>query len=378
MTARSRLARPRGARLAVEHLESRELLSTSSSVASGIIPQLIKARNVPTIAQLPNAPSRSVSTVPSNGDVNPYGVAFVPAKFARGGELQPFDLLVSNFNDSQNLQGTGTTIMRVTPNNQVSVFYQGPPGVGLSTALGVLKAGYVIVGFLPSTDGTSGTAGQGGLLVLNKNGGVVATFTSNALLVGPWDMTINDAGNRAQVYIANVLNGTISRFNFAVSPTRGIKLISSVEIASGYTHRGDPVAFEIGPTGLAYNGRTHTLFVASTGDNAVYAVHHANTAAVSHGPGTLVYTDSAHLHGPLGLTWAPDGNLIAAEGDAINTDANHPSELTEFTTKGRFVGQFSISTAEGSAFGVATSPNHREFAAVNDGNNSVTIWSVVP
>jgi hypothetical protein len=37
-----------------------------------------------------------VSTVRSNGDQNPCGVAFVPAGFAGGGELQPFDLLVSN------------------------------------------------------------------------------------------------------------------------------------------------------------------------------------------------------------------------------------------------------------------------------------------
>ena len=52
-----------------------------------------------------------VSTVPANGDVNPYGVAFVPQGFQRGnGPLQPGDILVSNFNNSSNLQGTGTTL----------------------------------------------------------------------------------------------------------------------------------------------------------------------------------------------------------------------------------------------------------------------------
>ena len=47
----------------------------------------------------------SVSTVPSNGDVNPYGVAFVPKTIPTGGVLQPGDILVSNFNNSANLQG---------------------------------------------------------------------------------------------------------------------------------------------------------------------------------------------------------------------------------------------------------------------------------
>jgi sugar lactone lactonase YvrE len=157
-----------------------------------------------------------------------------------------------------------------------------------------------------------------------------------------------------------------------------VKLVSSVEIASGYIHRGDPAAFEIGPTGLAFDSKTHTLYVASTGDNAVYAVHNADTAVLSRGKGTVMYRDNAHLHGPLGLTWAPDGNVIAAQGDAINVDPNQPSELVEFTTSGHFVGQFSISTTEGGAFGVATSSNNEEFAAVNDVTNTVTIWAIVP
>jgi len=61
------------------------------------------------------------STVPSNGDQNPYGVAFVPADFRQGGALHPGDILVSNFNNAGspptgNLQGTGTTIVKVAPN----------------------------------------------------------------------------------------------------------------------------------------------------------------------------------------------------------------------------------------------------------------------
>ena len=66
------------------------------------------------------------STVPKNGDLNPYGVAFVPQGFPPGGSIAPGDVLVSNFNnwaDAQpmgNVQGTGTTIVKLTPNGTVS------------------------------------------------------------------------------------------------------------------------------------------------------------------------------------------------------------------------------------------------------------------
>jgi hypothetical protein len=332
--------------------------------------------HVSTIAQLSTAPSRTASTVPPNGDLNPYGVAFVPHGFARGGILNPGDVLVSNFNNSDNLQGTGTTIVRVTPDNQTSVFFQGPQGLGLTTALGVLKRGYVIVGNLPSTDGTSATAMQGSLIVLDKNGQQVAQFVNADLLNGPWDMTIHDAGNRAQIFVSNVLSGSISRFDVRLPAGGGFKVVSAVQIASGYTHMGDPAAFELGPTGLAFDSHKNTLYVASTADNAIYAIHNAASLRSDHGTGAVIYQDNVHLHGPLGLAFAPGGNLITANGDAVNADPNNPSTLVEFTRRGRFIGQFSIDPTAGAAFGIATSDNGRHFAAVNDVTSAVTIWSL--
>ena len=74
-------------------------------------------------------PTQTVSTIPSTGDVNPYGVAFVPENFQAGGKLNPGDLLVSNFNDSNNIQGTGTTIINIS-GGSTSVFFQGTPPLG--------------------------------------------------------------------------------------------------------------------------------------------------------------------------------------------------------------------------------------------------------
>ncbi|WP_254053617.1 hypothetical protein [Singulisphaera sp. GP187] len=317
-----------------------------------------------------------MSTVPATGDVNPYGVVFVPLGFARGGTIRHGDVLVSNFNNSDNLQGTGTTIMRVTPNNQASVFFQAPAGSGLTTALGVLKRGFVLVGNVPSTDGTSATAMAGSLMVLDKHGKLVANLTNPNLLNGPWDLTVFDQGNRASVFVSNVLSGTVTRLNLRLPAGGGVQVVSETQIASGYTHQGDPAAFEIGPTGLVYDHATDTLFVASTGDNAVYAVPHAGRTQVDGGTGTVIYQDDAHLHGPLGMTTAADGNLIVANGDAVNPDPNNPSTLVEFTRRGQFVGQFSLSTSPGGAFGIATAPDGTQLAAVNDITNSVTIWRI--
>src|ERR1700722_20145198 len=96
------------------------------------------------IAFLPNTTSsaQAIPTIPSNGDTNPYGVAFVPSGFPSGGTINPGDILVSNWNNTQ-MQGAGTTLVSITPTGQQSLFFQGEPGLGLTTALEVLKSGFV-------------------------------------------------------------------------------------------------------------------------------------------------------------------------------------------------------------------------------------------
>src|SRR6516225_1592077 len=143
---------------------------------------------VPILPNLPPAPQLVASTVPANGDLNPYGVAFVPPGFPRGGPLHTGDVLVSNFNNSANQQGTGTTIVDVTAAGTTSVFFQGSPApgaLGLTTALGILKRGFVLVGSVPTLDGTSATIqAPGSLLILDQNGTVVTTLVDSQLLDG--------------------------------------------------------------------------------------------------------------------------------------------------------------------------------------------------
>jgi hypothetical protein len=330
----------------------------------------------PDAAFLPS-PVRVVSTVPANGDQNPYGVAFVPNNFQTGtGLLAHGDILVSNWNNSANLQGLGTTIVRVPANGAPRVFFQGKAGLGLSTALGVLQYGLILVGNSPTTDGTSATAKPGSLLVINNRGKQIQTFASSSIQ-GPWDMAVVDNGDQAFVFISNTFTGAIIRLNFTVNPS-GLTLVNTTTIASGYFVSGNPATVFIAPTGLAYDPAHNVLYVASTGDNAVFAVWNATTRTTDGGMGSIIYQDDLHLHGALGLAWAPNGHLLVTNNDAVNPSSSQPSEIVEFTTSGTFVKEIPVDPAQGGAFGLAVSVNGSQatFAAVDDVNNTLIIWTL--
>jgi hypothetical protein len=334
------------------------------------------------LTALPTSAHAVISTVPANGDLNPYGVAFVPKGFPKGGSLNPGDILVSNFNNSANAQGTGTTIVRITPGGVLSVFFHGPAGLGLTTALGVLKHGFVIVGNLP-TD-AMGNVHQGSLIILDGSGKLVTTLRSATLLDGPWDLTINEQGGGAQVFVSNVLSGTVTRLDLSFDGedseghARSLTVQHMTQIASGYTHHPDPAALVIGPTGLAFDPRSESLYVASTGDNEILAVPNARERTSDAGTGSVVYKDNAHLHGPLGLLLAPNGHLITANGDAVNAGGTQ-NDLVEFTRDGKFVADFQVDSGPGGgAFGIAVSESegHLRFAAVDDDQNTLNIWTI--
>jgi hypothetical protein len=319
-----------------------------------------------------------VSTVPPNGDVNPYGVAFVPAGVPKGGTIAPGDILVSNFNDQANQQGAGTTIVDVPASGGApTVFFQGQAGLGLTTALAVLKEGLVLVGNLPTADGMCATAQAGSLLVINSSGQLLATLTEPDI-DGPWDMTVHEQGRGGVlIFISNALSGTVIRLDARVVPG-GLTILSHTQIASGYMHRCDPAALVVGPTGLVYDPSLDVLYVASTEDNKIFAVRHAASTAHDGGTGHLVYEDSTHLHGPLGMAQAPNGDLLVANSDVINSDPNQPSEIVEFTVSGHFVKQLSVDPAQGASFGLAVASGRggTRFAYVDDAANTLTIFTL--
>jgi hypothetical protein len=321
--------------------------------------------------------SITASTIPPSGDLNPYGVAFVPGGFPAGVNIAAGDILVANFNNSSNIQGTGTTIVSFTPTGQQSVFATSTL-IGLSTALGALSRGFVLVGNLPVTyPGGVATPQQGSLQIFNRNGTLVATLNDSNLLDSPWDLTINDQGSQAQVFVSNVLSGTVTRLNLSVGSNQ-VTVLSKTRIGSGYAHQPNAAAVVVGPTGLAYDPYRDTLYVASTADNKIFAIGDAGNRSSSADLGFEVFADQTHLHGPLGLTLTPNGNLIAANGDAVNPGGTQ-NELVEFTPQGFLVAQYEIDAgAPGSAFGVASAifQGSIRVAAVDDNLSTVSVWTI--
>jgi len=354
-----------------------------SAAFCGILGAAWLAVSFSAMGQVPSSslfplPPPVVSTVPSNGDVNPYGVAFVPEFVLPGGELHPGDILVSNFNNSQNLQGTGTTIVRVGAHGDVTTFYQGK-NLGLTAALGVLHAGVVLVGNLPTTDGTSATVKAGSLLALDRNGNLIGTLANTSLVNGPWGMAIQDWGNFARIFVSNVLSGTIARIDLAVMQEgESVILLDAVTIASGYNHRLDPAALVLGPSGLFYDADNDILYVASSADNAIYAINGAGALdGTNQSTGTVIYQDNMHLHGPIDLVRTPTGHMIVANSDGSNVDPNQPSELVEFTLEGQFIAEYSVDKNNGGAFGVGVKSIGEtavRVAAVDDNANTLSIF----
>lgn len=324
------------------------------------------------------------STVPANGDVNPYGVAVVPVT---AGALVKGAILISNFNAATNLQGTGTTIDEISPTGQVKLFATVAAntlpgtctgGIGLTTAISALRSGFVIVGSLPTTDGTAATAQAGCLIVLDSNGHPVLTLAGNGIN-GPWDMTALDLGYAAVLFVTNVLNGTVAANGAIVSEGSVLRItlltpagstpreLSRTVIASHFQERTDPAALVIGPTGLSL-APDGSLFVADTIQNRIAVIPNALLRQDDAGEGITVSTGGA-LNAPLGLAISPAGNIVTMNGG----DGN----MVETTREGRQVAVLSVDVSgqgAGTLFGLAISPGGDSIYFVDDGNNTLNLF----
>ncbi len=323
------------------------------------------------------------STVPHNGGVNPYGMAVVEQNWGR---LVAGDVLVSNFNASSNLQGTGTTIVQMTPHGGRSVFAHITSGdergictggVGLTTALAILGHQWVIVGSLPTADGTSATAKAGCLIILNSDGKVVETLNNAYGINGPWDLTAVDRGADSDVFVTNVLNGTVAAGGAVVNRGTVVRLVlhtagsaapwvvSSTVVASGFAERTDPAALVVGPTGDAVNA-AGTLFVADTADNRLAAIPDAFSRTSSALTGADV-TSNGWLNAPLGMALAPNGDILTVNaGDGRIVETTPAGAQVAF----QYLDMSGSPPGSGALFGLVVTPNGSGVYFVDDATNT--------
>jgi len=336
------------------------------------------------------------TTVPGNGDVNPYGMAQVVNSV---GKLRSGHILVSNFNNSANAQGTGTTIVEMSPDGSLSLFADldaanlpglCPGGVGLTTALVVLNEGWVIVGSLPTSNGKSATAQAGCLIVLDSMGKPVETFFGSGIN-GPWDMTATESPGEAKLFITNVLNGTVAahgkvvnqgtvaRIDLGLSAGEMPVFKSLTVIGSGFAERTDPAALVIGPTGLALSAACNAddaqcaagveLYVADTLNNRIVSISRPLDRRGTAGTGTT-FSAGGSLNAPLGLiSVAADGHLLSVNGaDGF---------ITEINTQGKQIAKALIDSSgsppgAGALFGLVFDPA-RGVYYVDDATNTLNL-----
>lgn len=334
------------------------------------------------------------STVADNGDLNPYAVIVAPVS---SGRIEKGDVLVDNFNGIANLQGTGVTIMDYNPATRKMTQFaclpqllpQCPGGVGLSTAMTMLKSGWVIVGSTPSADGTTRTKGDGGLLVLDSNGQLAAVWSGTNINY-PWgNMAVMDNGSNAVLFVSmagfdvpgpgvrdpktgyplTVSKATVLRIELAIPEGQPPSITSQTVIAHGFGQRADRDVFLIGPTGVAL-GADDTLYVSDALANRIVAVEHASTRADSAGTGRTVTKDGL-LRRPLAMVMAPNGNLLV-----INAKNGQVVELNPVTGQQLCSQWVDTNPAQsppgnGDLFGIAMRPDGRGFYYVQDDVNAL-------
>jgi len=330
------------------------------------------------------------STVPENGDQNPYAIVVAPVS---AGVIQKGDVLITNFNNNGNLQGLGTTIVAYNPaTKKLTTFAslprnlaQCPGGVGLTTAMTMLKSGWVIVGSAPSSDGTTRTKGAGCLIVLDANGKVARVIANDGINM-PWgNMATVDNGDTATIFVSNAGFGvgspdgdppvvneeTVLRIKLAIPNGEPPAVVSQTVVGSGFGAQPDKDVFVIGPTGLAL-GADGTLYVSDATGNRITAISDAMTRDQSGGVGRTV-TKGGLLQRPLAMAWAPNGRLLvtnAQNGQVVEVDPVGGKQI-----KARWIDPDKAQKPPGSGdlFGIAMTPAGDGFYFVEDENNTLVL-----
>jgi len=331
------------------------------------------------------------STVPDNGDQNPYAIVVAPVS---AGKINKDDVLIDNFNDKNNLQGLGTTIVDYNPaTKQLSLFAAVPRhldgcpgGAGLTTAMTMLKSGWIIVGSLPSNDGTTATKGQGCLIVINADGKVAGTITSGNIN-GPWgNMAAIDNGATATLFVSMtgfgvgapegdsspvISKATVLRLDLAVADGKPPAVTKETVIADGFGEQADKGVFVIGPTGLAL-GKDGTLYVSDAIGNRVAAIPDATSRADSAGTGKDVTKDGL-LKRPLALGMAPNGNLLAVNGLNGQVVEIDPASGKQLVAQWIDSDKAQSPPGSGDLFGIAMTEAGDGFYYVEDDVNTVVL-----
>ena len=308
------------------------------------------------------------STSPSTPhDVNPYGLDIAKVS---AGMITAGDLVVCDFNDPGNVQGTGTEIVSLHPT----------------------------VGAVPTLIAKSNTLQGCNAIAMAPNGKIWAAafrandnpiFTSSGELVtalsnGPWHHPFGEAfagGAHPAFYVSNAADGSLVRVS--------VPDLTFTVIATGFPVNGGKPGSILSPSGLNYQSSGDILYVVDGTNNTLYAIDNvssvgANGIAVNASGTSFTGPSAADAHvifsgpplnGPISSAILFNGNI--AMGNTLDPDGQNL--IVEVSPSGQLLDVKNVDTgAAGALFGMVASGNSAATTKLyfnDDNDNTVKVLS---
>jgi DNA-binding beta-propeller fold protein YncE len=325
------------------------------------------------------------STVPANGDTNPYGVAVVPFS---SGKLVKGDVLVANFNNSNGTAGAGTTVVQIDPaTGSQQLFYQGqhtvvgPVGIAINPTKDIVWLG----DFGPANSSGVWDGAHANVDVISPAGKLLATYdnqtTQSGIFNGVWGMAFSDIDGHVSFYWPNAGDGTTGAWGGTVWQLHPLAGVNGQPLQSSYTLLGGGFAYQnmpgttaataAGPEGVAWDADNHTLYVTDDMSNEIVAIRGLS------GDGAGTYMSRVVASG--GMLDAPQGIAVdPADGDLLVVNGAGNNDLLEFTPEGRLVAHRDLLPGEapGALFGLAATRHGDRLTIYYGDDDTNTLWSL--
>jgi hypothetical protein len=347
---------------------------TQGSVAQSIASQGVVAQNGSILAMLDEERTVGSAVDPATGDVNPYGLDVAKVT---SGKISAGDLVVCDFNDSANVQGTGNAILALHPaigSKPRSIAHTGSL-LGCN-ALALAPSGPIWLAAFAANDNPIFTPA-----------GMQLTTLSN----GPWHHPFGEAFvppvNNVSVpafYVSNAGDGSLVRVYVFPGPTFRFTVI-----ATGFPVNGGAPGSILSPSGLNYDNSSgkDRLYVVDGTNNTLYAINHISEIATNgisvHGhifsgrdgfDAHVIYS-GAPLNGPISSAILPGGNIVV--GNTL--DPNGKNLMVEISPAGKLLDVKNVDTgAAGALFGMVatgTAPGNTQLYFNDDNDNTVKVLS---
>ena len=282
------------------------------------------------------------------GEQNPYGLDVAKST---SDKVSAGDLVICDFNDAANVQGTGSTLLALHPvvGSKPTLLLKNPELLGCD-AIALSPGDESWAADFAANDNAL-VSGAGHLDIV-LNGHPFAHPFGEAF--APFD----GANGVAAFYTSNAGDGTLVRINITKGGT-----FTFTTIAHGFAVNGGAPGSILGPSGLQYDAKNDRLFIVDGTNNTVDVINHPSSVRSS---GIFVSPDGKHfsgadgalarnvfagapLNGPISSALLPNGNLVI--GNTL--DPNGKNIMVEITHTGKLLATRNVDTGvAGAIFGM--------------------------